>query len=265
MIRRMRSGVRGFALAARDRARKARFELWAARLRAELRARGGRLILDAPHGLAFDEPPFLRIKSGGAEGDGTFTLRIGERVTFGRAVELEVWAGGTNVLELDERSFVMDFAHISLRGGSIRLGPHASLRTGVIAKSEGELTLGRYSGLSHFSAVHCAERIELQDYAGTADRVTIVDSEKMIDGGDTYFLDQPLYTKPVLIERNTFIASNAVITAGTHIGPNAVVGANAVLTGKEYPGGWIIGGIPAKPLRALPQTEAAEKQAEASV
>lgn len=255
----MGKGVRGYALAARGSVRRARFEAWIARLRADLRIHGARLIVDAPHGLVFDDPPFLRIKRGGAEGDATFTLRVGRGVTFGRGVELEIWAGGTNVLELGDHAFVMDHAHVSLRGGSIRLGPHASIRTSSIVKSEGELSLGLYCGVSYFCVVHCAERIELHDYAGAADRVTIVDSEKLIDGGDTYFLEQPLSTKPVVVERNTFIASNAVLTAGTHIGPNSVVGANAVLTGKEYPGGWIIGGIPAKPIRPLPVTEARQK------
>lgn len=231
-----------------------RFQAWVARLRAELAARGARLILDAPHGAYLAELPHLRISSAG-EGDRTFTLRIGPGVTFGRGVELEVWAGGTNVLEFGDHAFVMDSVHISLRSGAIRLGPHASLRTHTIAKSEGEIVFGRYAGLSYGGILHCAERIELEDYAGGADRVTIVDSEKAVDGSDTYFLMQPLRTAPVLIERNVFLASNVVVTAGTRIGRNAVVGAGAVLTGKTYPGGWIIGGIPAKPIRPLPATE----------
>lgn len=249
-------GVRSAALSARQAWRRARFEAWIAHLRVQLAIHGARLVVDAPHGLTFDDPPFLRVKSGGAEGDATFTLRIGKGVTIGRGVELEIWAGGTNAWELGDYAFVMDHAHVSFRGGSIRMGPHASIRTSSIVKSEGDLSLGAYAGISFFCVVHCAERIELHDYAGAADRVTIVDSEKVIDGSDVYFLEQPLATKPVVIERNTFIASNAVLTAGTHIGPNAVVGANAVLTGKSYPGGWIIGGIPAKPIRPLPATEA---------
>jgi acetyltransferase-like isoleucine patch superfamily enzyme len=237
--------------------RDVRFQLWVARLRAELAARGARLILDAPHGAILDGLPHLRI-TGTGSGDRTFTLRIGRGVRIGRDVELELWAGGTNALELDDYSFIMDMVHVSLRSGAIRLGPHASLRTQSIAKSEGEIVFGRYAGLSYGGILHCAERIELEDYAGGADRVTIVDSEKAIDGSDTYFLEQPLRTAPVLIGRNTFLASNVVVTAGSRIGPNAVVGAGAVLTGKEYPGGWIIGGIPGKPIRQLPVGSVAE-------
>ena len=241
------------AAAARVRAgyRTARFQAWVTRLRAELAARGAKLIIDAPHGAVLTDLPHLRI-TGTGDGDRTFTLRIGKGVTFGRNVEIELWAGGTNVLELGDYSFIMDMVHLSLRSGAIRLGPHASFRTGSIAKSEGEIVLGRYAGLSFGGIMHCAERIELKDYAGGADRVTIVDSEKAIDGSDTYFLEQPLRTSPVIIESNVFLASNVVVTAGSRIGKNAVVAAGAVLTGKEYPGGWIIGGIPGKPIRELP-------------
>ena len=251
------SRARVAATRARWAWRDVRFQAWIARLRAELAARGARLIVDAPHGVVMDGLPHLRIVNKG-EGTRTLTLRIGPGVTLGRGIELEVWAGGTNMLELDDHAFIMDSVHISLRNGAIRLGPHASLRTHSIAKSEGELVFGRYAGLSFGGILHCAERIELHDYAGGADRVTIVDSEKAIDGSDTYFLEQPLRTAPVIIESNVFLASNVVVTAGTRIGKNAVVGAGAVLTGKEYPGGWIIGGIPAKPIKALAATEAAK-------
>jgi acetyltransferase-like isoleucine patch superfamily enzyme len=255
----MAMNARTIAVTARESWRRARFEAWVARLRLELKLHGARLIVDAPHGLVFDEPPFLRIHRLG-EGDATFTLRIGRGVTFGRGVELEIWAGGTNLLELGDHAFVMDHAHVSLRDGSIRMGPHASIRTSSVVKSEGDLSFGCYAGVSYFCVVHCAERIELHDYAGAADRVTIVDSEKMIDGSDTYFLRQPLKKAPVVLERNVFLASNVVVTSGTHIGANSVVGANAVLTGKSYPAGWLIGGIPAKPLRALPATELREER-----
>ena len=255
--------LRGAVVRGRDALKRARFEAWVAKLRVQLAAHGAKLIVDAPHGVTFDEPPFLRVhRKGGVDGDATLTLRIGKGVTFGRGVELEIWADGTNVLELGDYAFVMDYAHVSLRNGAIRMGPHASIRTGSIVKSEGELTMGDYAGVSYYCVVHCAERITFEDYAGCADRVSVVDSEKLIDGSDTYFLEQPLKTEPILLERNVFVASNAVVTAGTRIGRNAVVGANAVLTGKSYPAGWIIGGIPAKPIRPLPAEEARQREEE---
>jgi acetyltransferase-like isoleucine patch superfamily enzyme len=232
-------------------ARRARFLAWAARLDVELRRRGGRLVLDAPHGLAFDAPPHLKVAMKG-EGDGTLTLRVGRNVTIGRNVLLEVYAPGTNVLELNDDSYVLDGVRLMLRSGTIVLGPRSNLRDYVQVKSEGALILGEEVSICYGSVLHCTERIELHDLVGTGERVTMIDSEKRHDGSDTHFLRQPLRVDPVVIGRNTFIAANAVITHGTRVGPNAVIGAGAVLTGGDYPGGHIIAGAPAKAVRALP-------------
>jgi acetyltransferase-like isoleucine patch superfamily enzyme len=254
------SRLRSSAAALRDAARRARFLAWAGHLDVELRRRGGRLVLDAPYGLTFDAPPHLKVVMKG-EGDGTLTLRIGRNVSIGRNVLLEAWAPGTNVLDLGDDSYILDGVRVMLRSGSIVLGARSNLRDYVQVKSEGALTLGEEVSVCYGSVVHCTERVELHDLVGTGERVTMIDSEKRHDGSDMHFLRQPLRVAPVVIERNTFIAANAVITHGTHVGPNAVIGAGAVLTGGEYPGGHIIAGAPAKAVRALP---AATQPAEVS-
>jgi acetyltransferase-like isoleucine patch superfamily enzyme len=236
---------------------RARFLAWAAHLDIELRRRGGRLVLDAPHGLTFDAPPSIKALKRG-EGDGTLTLRAGRNVALGRNVQLEVWAEGTNVLDFGDDSYVLDGVRLSLRSGTIRLGPAANVRDYSMLKSQGQLLLGREVTVQYASYIHCTERVELRDIVGTGERVTIIDSEKRHDGTDTHFLRQPLRVEPVVLERNVFVAANAVITHGTHVGANAVIGAGAVLTGGEYPGSWIIAGAPAKAVKALPGASAAQ-------
>jgi acetyltransferase-like isoleucine patch superfamily enzyme len=244
-------GLRATAAAIRDAAAHARFRLWAAHLDLELRRSGGRLVLDAPHGLKFDAPPHLKVIRTG-DGDGTFTLRVGRDVTIGRNVLIEAWATGTNELELQDRAYILDGVRVRMRSGRIVMGPRSNLRDYVQVKSQGELVLGEEVSVCYGSVVHCRERIELHDYVGTGERVTIIDSEKGYDGSDTHFLQLPLRIAPIVIERNAFIGANAVITDGSHVGRNSVVGAGAMLTGGEYPAGWIIAGTPAKPLRRLP-------------
>ena len=245
------SALRSAAASVRDAAHYARFRLWAAHLDVELRRRGGRLVLDAPHGLRFDAPPHLKVVMEG-EGDGTLTLRIGRNVTIGRNVLLEVWAAGTNALELDDDSYILDGVRVMLRSGRIVLGPRSNLRDYVQVKSQGDLVLGNEVSVCYGSVIHCTERIELHDLVGTGERVTMIDSEKRHDGSDTHFLRQPLRVDPVIVGRNTFVAANAVITHGSRIGPNAVVAAGAVLTGGDYPGGHIIAGAPASAVKQLP-------------
>jgi acetyltransferase-like isoleucine patch superfamily enzyme len=253
------SRLRSTAAAARDAALRARFRAWALHLDIEMRRNGGRLVLDAPYGLLFDAPPSLKIHQRG-EGDGTLVLRVGRGVSLGRNVQLEVWAQGTNVLDLGDDSYVLDGVRLSLRSGTIQLGPGANVRDYSMLKSEGRLLLGREVTVQYGNYLHCTQHLELKELVGTGERVTMIDSEKRHDGTDTHFLRQPLRVKPVVLERNVFVAANAVITHGSHVEANSVIGAGAVLTGGEYPGGWIIAGAPAKPVKQLPGARSGEGQ-----
>ncbi len=118
-------------------------------------------------------------------------------------------------------------------------------------KSYGELTLGSRSIVSYSSAVHCEERVALEDLVGMAERVTVVDSDKLLAGTDDYFNDRPSRVGPVRIGRNTYVGAGAVITRGATIGPNSAVAANAVVTAGEHPAGWLLAGLPAKAIKAL--------------
>jgi acetyltransferase-like isoleucine patch superfamily enzyme len=239
--------------------RHVRYRLWVARLRRQLRRHGARLILEVDGPPLLESLPVLRIVDRG-EGDGTLTLRLGHQVEFGRLVELEVWAGGTNLLELGDYVHVMGFTRLKLRSGAIRIANGSHIREFCMLKSYGELTMGRDVEVSYGTTMHCEERIELEDWVGITDRVTLVDSEHLLDGtGDEHFFHRPVRAEPVHVGRNTFLASNSVVAAGCRIGPNAAVAAGAVLTGGEYPGGWLIAGVPARPLKPLePRTGASE-------
>jgi acetyltransferase-like isoleucine patch superfamily enzyme len=234
----------------------ARFRAWATRLDLELRRRGGRLDLDAPHGLAFEEPPLIRVRAIG-EGAGVFTLRLGRGVTVGRRCAIEIWAGAETLLDLGDHTSIEDDVKLHLFGGRIRVGPESQLRDAVRVKTRGDVTLGRKVVLSYLTILHCTERIELHDYVGLSERTTVVDSDHGFDGSDVYFLDAPLRTGPIVLERNSFCASGTTITRGAHLGRNAVVGAGAVVSKGDYPAGWLMVGMPAKPLKPLPATVAA--------
>jgi len=239
----------------RELRRALRFRVWIAHLRLDLRRRGGRLVLDAPHGARFDSPPHVEAIPAG-DGDGTFTLRLGRGVTLGRHMTLEVHARGTNVLELGDGVYFQHGARVQLRSGTIRLGPRTNVRDWTLLRSSGELLVGEEVAISNGTVLHCTRRLELGDLVGLAERVSILDSDHQADGTDAHFYQRPLKVEPVTLGRNVFVAANAVVLCGAHVEPNSVVGANAVVGAGRYPGGWLIAGVPARAVKRLGAPEA---------
>jgi acetyltransferase-like isoleucine patch superfamily enzyme len=242
--------IRAGARAARRRARRGRFAAWAARLRVELARNGGKLRLEAPHGAAFDDPPLIKASHHGG-GGGTLTLRLGRDVDLGRHTVLQVWAGANSTLELGDETVLGQGTRLQLRGGSIRLGPRVQVRDVVVLKSDGELRAGEWVVFGHAAAVSATQEITLGDLVGLGERVSIIDSDHGADGTDAFYLRRPLRVTPVRLGRNVLVGANAVLLRGAEIGSNAVVAAGAVVPGGEYPASWLIGGVPARPVRDL--------------
>ncbi len=61
--------------------------------------------------------------------------------------------------------------------------------------------------------------------------------------------DQPCTTAEIVVEDEVWIGANSVITAGVRIGRHAVVAGGSVVT-KDVPPYTIVGGNPARPLKA---------------
>ncbi len=99
--------------------------------------------------------------------------------------------------------------------------------------------------------MHCVERVWLGAHVGLGDRVSITDSDHAHDGTDTWFLDLPLSVEPVLVEDNVLLATNVVVLRGATVRRNAVVAAGAVLVAGEYAASWLVGGVPARPIKPL--------------
>ena len=62
---------------------------------------------------------------------------------------------------------------------------------------------------------------------------------------------------PITIKDCAWIGANATILTGVTIGKNAVVAAGAVVT-KDVPDNCLVGGVPAKVLKEIPQSGDAE-------
>lgn len=243
--------------------RRLRFRLWALRLDLELRRHGGRLVLDAPHGARFGSPPRIRTHPLG-DGDGTFTLSLGRNVDLGHDLYLEIWARGTNRFELGDETYCRSNVQMLFGSGSIAVAHDSRIRDFAVLRTYGELYSGSNSSIGYGATLHCTERIRMGDMVGIAERVTILDSDHLHDGSDVHHQAQPLLVEPVELGRNALVGANAIILRGARIGRNAFVASGALVRGGDYPAGWLIAGVPAKAVKALPKaptpnSEASEK------
>lgn len=59
------------------------------------------------------------------------------------------------------------------------------------------------------------------------------------------------YPAPIVLGHNVWIGSNSTILQGAKIGDNAVIAAGAVVV-KDVPANTIVGGVPAKPIKEIP-------------
>ncbi len=235
---------------------RTRFRLWSIRLRLAVRRKGGRLKLHAPWGAHLKGAPRLEITRAG-DTHGTFHLQIGRSVAIGSGVSIRLDAGSTNTLSLGDGTVLQDGVRLWLFSGRIAIGKNTILRDQAVLKTSGELSLGELVRIGYSTVLHCHERVELGERVVLADHITLVDSDHVHDGSDTWFMKQPVRAAPIAIARNTLVGANCVITRGARLGKNAVVAAGAVVREGDYPDGWLVGGVPAKPIRELEATDPA--------
>ena len=95
----------------------------------------------------------------------------------------------------------------------------------------------------------------LYDMGGVdiADRVMIGPNVNIITTGHPLELSQRrsfIEAKPIVIEKNVWIATAATIIGGVTVGENSVVAAGAVVT-KDVPPNSFVAGVPAKVVRSI--------------
>lgn len=108
------------------------------------------------------------------------------------------------------------------------------------------ITLGKNVFINHACSFLDMGGITIQDDVLIGPKVNLITENHPLDPADR----QALLLKPILIKRNAWIGAAATILPGVTIGENAVVAAGAVVS-KDVPANTVVGGIPAKIIKAI--------------
>lgn len=180
-------------------------------------------------------------------------LDIAPDVTFARGVTIVLDPGSRNTLRMARGTRLHEDVVVQLRGGTIELEEDSAVRRGGLLNVSGHLTMRRNSELSYFNVVHCGQRVVFDEFAGASERVTVADSRHFQAGEHEWFYHN-VETAPIHIGRNTWLATNAVVTAGVTIGDDTIIAANSVVS-RDIPDRVLAAGAPAKVIRDNPTRE----------
>lgn len=179
----------------------------------------------------------------------TVVLDIDRDALISRSVSIDVWPSTTSRLVVGKGAQLGDGVRLSLRGGQLEIGAGTDIRRFGTYQVGGELWIGAGCVMSTGMQVHCAERVEVGDMTIIGEYSTIADSRHLRTAAEEPIHDA-VTTAPVSIGRNIWMGAHAVIASGTMIGDGAFVAAGAVVT-KDVKPGWLVAGVPAKPIREL--------------
>ena len=110
------------------------------------------------------------------------------------------------------------------------------------------ITIGKNVFINHACSFLDLGGITIEDNVLIGPRVNLVTENHPSDPAER----RSLMTKPIVIRRNAWIGANATILPGVTIGENAIVAAGAVVA-KDVPANTVVGGVPAKFIKAIDQ------------
>ncbi|SKC63858.1 DapH/DapD/GlmU-related protein [Ohtaekwangia koreensis] len=108
------------------------------------------------------------------------------------------------------------------------------------------IKLGKNVFINHACSFLDLGGITIEDDVQIGPRVNLVTENHPIDLATRKHLD----LKPIVVKRNAWIGAGATILPGVTVGENSIVAAGAVVN-KDVPDNSLVGGIPAKFIKAI--------------
>ena len=147
------------------------------------------------------------------------------------------------------RTALHRLAGIKIGRGSMILGRIELAGPGDIAK---RLTLGRASHITAPLYADLSAPITIGDQVYIGHHVVFITTNHVI--GNQHQRCGAWRSAPIRIENGAWIGARATILPGVTIGAGSIVAAGAVVA-KSVPPNTLVGGVPAKPIRALEEAE----------
>ena len=132
---------------------------------------------------------------------------------------------------------------------SFRLGRKSVIESYCcINNAVGDVTIGDHTRIG----IHCTVigPVNIGNNVNLAQGITVTALNHNFEDVTRRIDEQGISTKPVVIGDDVWIGANAVILPGVTIGRHVVVAAGAVVT-KDVPDNCIVGGVPAKVIKAI--------------
>lgn len=135
--------------------------------------------------------------------------------------------------------------------GEIELGNEVTIwshvhKTHISVGRNAKLVVGNNTFINSGSIISVRHGVTIGNNCQIANQVIIMDS----DFHGVKKRDEAEKPSPIFIEDDVWLAARSIVLKGVRIGQGAVVGAGAVVT-KDIPPFTLVGGIPAKVIKAL--------------
>lgn len=164
-------------------------------------------------------------------------IKLGQGVYLDEGVYLHACPQG---IEIGPRTIVMHGAVLHVY--NFRDMPHSRIRIGS------DSLIGEYSVIRGQGGVQIGDRVYTSPFT------QIIAVNHVFDDPGRPFIEQGITAEGIIIEDDVWLGAGAIITDGVRVGKGAVVAAGAVVT-KDVPPHTVVGGVPAKPIKAIDGTD----------
>jgi acetyltransferase-like isoleucine patch superfamily enzyme len=112
------------------------------------------------------------------------------------------------------------------------------------------IRIGCDSLIGEYTVIRGQGGVSIGDRVYTSPFTQIISVNHVFDDPNQPFVDQGITAEGIVIEDDVWLGAGAIVTDGVHIGKGAVIAAGAVVT-KNVPEHTVMGGVPAKPIKRI--------------